>query len=440
MNAALDRMRSLIERHHLSNRVTVGDDTSRLIRELAELSGASILSVPAGSECLSWIIPQKWSAREGWVETLAGERIADFAWNPLWLKSYSAAFSGVVSREELCAHVLSDPERPECLLYDYGAQYRFGPKSDWGFTMPHRLVQSLDEPEYRVHIDVEFGSGEMEVLDWIIPGELPDTIYIAAHSCHPAIVNDGLACIAVAMELFRELAARPHRRWTYRLIVGPEYFAGAAFLDRAEGVKHLRYGIYLDMLGNGERLGFARSHRGTTYIDAAIRDVLRRLAPDHLETEFRGLWGNDELFYDGPDFEIPSIALGRDRWPWYHTDRDNLAGCDFQQLAESLEVLKGVVDLFENDAVVTRSYRGPLYQSRFGLYFDPRENRSGYLALHDIQQLMNGTRSCLEIASALNLDYTFVRTFADSLLARNLATGTPRPPRAETPATSSSKQ
>ncbi|MDB6149044.1 MAG: aminopeptidase [Chthoniobacter sp.] len=431
MNSPRERMRALIERHQHTDRVTVGDHTSQLIQELAAETGADVLQVPSGSECLSWIVPDKWSVREGWVETLAGERIADYAWNPLWLKSYSSSFSGVVSRDELRAHVLSDPERPECLLYDYGAQYRFGPKTEWGFTMPHRLVESLSDAEYRVRIDVEFGAGAMEILDWMLPGELPDTIYIAAHSCHPAIVNDGLACIAVALELFRELATRQNRRWTYRLIVGPEYFAGAAFLARAQGVENLRYGFYLDMLGNGERLGFARSHSGDTYVDAITRGVLQRLAPDHLEAPFRGLWGNDEFFYDGPDFEIPSIALGRDRWPWYHTDRDDLAGCDFAQLEESLQVLREVVNVFEADRVITRNYRGPLYQSRHGLYFDPRENRAGYLALHDIQTLMDGTRSCLEIASALHLDYPFVNRFADALLERGLAESAPRPPKPE---------
>ncbi len=426
MSPLSGRMRSLIERHHLTNRVTVGDDTSRMIRELADETGANVLSVPSGAECLSWIIPPKWTVREAWVETLAGERIADFAWNPLWLKSYSAPFSGIVSREELRAHTMSDPQRPECLLYDYGSQYRFGEKKAWGFTMPHRLVESLAEPEYRVHIDVEFGEGTMDVLDWTLPGESAETIYFAAHSCHPGIVNDGLACIAVAVELFRELAARPHRRWTYRLIVGPEYFAASAFLAHAAGVENLRGGFYLDMLGNGERLGFARSHGGDSPFDAATRDVLRRRAPDHLETPHLGLWTNDELFFNGPDFGIPSIALGRDRWAWYHTDRDDVAGCDFAQLEESLAVMREIVDVLEADNVVTRRYRGPLYQSRYGLYFDPRENPAGYRALHDLQRLMDGRRSCLEIAAALGIDFPFVKKFADALLAHGLADAMPR--------------
>lgn len=423
----LERMRALIERHHLTNRVTTGDDSSRLIRELADETGADVLFVPSGAECLSWVIPQKWTVREAWVETLAGKRIADFAWNPLWLKSYSAPFSGVVSRDELRAHTLSDPKRPECLLYDYGAQYRFGEKTAWGFTMPHRLVESLDEAQYRVHIDVEFGEGTMDVLDWTLPGEQPETVYVAAHSCHPGIINDGLACIAVAVELFHELARRPRRRWTYRLIVGPEYFAGAAFLARAAGVEQLAGGFYLDMLGNGQRLGFARSHSGDTPFDAATRDVLRRRSSNPLETPHMGLWTNDDLLFNGPDFDIPSIALGREAWPWYHTDRDDVAGCDFAELEESLSVLQEIVDVLETDSVITRRYRGPLYQSRYELGFDPSENRVGYSALHDIQRLMDGRHSCLDIADALDVEFPFVKKFAAALLSHGLAEASLRP-------------
>ena len=73
MSPSAARMRSLIERHHLTNRVSVGDDTSRLIRELAASTGGRILSVPSGKECLTWIIPPKWTVREAWVEGQAYE-------------------------------------------------------------------------------------------------------------------------------------------------------------------------------------------------------------------------------------------------------------------------------------------------------------------------------------------------------------------------------
>ena len=89
-------------------------------------------------------------------------------------------------------------------------------------------------------------------------------------------------------------------------------------------------------------------------------------------------------------------------------------------------MLREIVDIIETDCVVTRRYRGPLYQSRYGLYFDPNENLAGYYALHDLQRLMDGSRTCLEIATTLGIDYPFVKKFADALLANGLADAVPR--------------
>jgi aminopeptidase-like protein len=414
-------MRKLIEKYYLLNRVTVGDDTSFFVSKLAAETGAEVLSIPSGTECLSWIIPQKWAVREAYVETLTGKRVADFAWHPLYLKSYSAPFSGTVSLEELKTHITTLETHPDCLAYDYRSQYAYGEKEAWGFSMPFRDVQTLNEEYYRVHIDTEFKSGSMDIIDWILPGEFSDTVFIAAHTCHPGQVNDGIACIAVAVELFRWLQLKPVRRYTYRALFGPEYFAAAGMLTHGKERDALRYGLYLDMLGNGEPLGFSRSYRGNSYIDMAVRNVFRHSLREYTEWPYRGLWGNDEMFYDGPDFQIPTIGIGRNEFAYYHTDKDDLAHCDFGQLEESFEVLQNIVEVFETDCIPKRLYRGPLYLSRFGLYIDPQKDPQGYQVLQDIQILMDGTRSCLEIAENLKIDYTFVRSFVEKLCQKNLA-------------------
>ncbi len=414
------RMRELIERYYLLNRVPVSDDTSSFVRELAGDLGAGLLSVPSGEECLTWIIPPKWVVHEAYLETLGGERVVDFSWNPLNLKSYSAPFSGEISRAELLKHVVTDNSRPESTVYDYRSQYQYGDRTEWGFSMPYAAVQSLSDSHYRVRIDTEFQSGVMEVIDWILPGESTDTIFFAAHTCHPAQVNDGIAGIAVLVELFRWLQDRDSRRYTYRMILGPEYFAAAALLQHANGVEKLKYGFFLDMLASGGPLGFSRSYCGDSYADTITPNVLKRNIEDHVEAPYRGLWGNDEMFYDGPDFQIPTICIGRANFENYHTDKDNLDNCDFGQLAESLTILRMIVEVFETDCVPVRLYRGPLYQSRYGLYIDPQKDREGAGDLQMAQILMDGTRSCVEIAEQLGIDYWFVRDFVRQLQQRDL--------------------
>ncbi|MEW6070843.1 MAG: DUF4910 domain-containing protein, partial [Candidatus Thermoplasmatota archaeon] len=215
------------------------------------------------------------------------------------------------------------------------------------------------------------------------------------------------------------------RKYSYRLILGPEYFTAAGFLANAKDTNKLRYGIYLDMLATGGILGFSRSFAGNSYIDKAIKNVLTHKLKSYIDVPYRQLYGNDEMFYDGPSFNIPMICLARkdsDKRPLHHRSTDNLENCNFDQLEEALNVLKNLVDIFEKDFIPVKKYKGPLYLSRYNLYIDPEKDPKGYSALQAIQILMDKKKSCLEIASELDIDFEFVYRFATALLKNKLTT------------------
>lgn len=415
------RMMNLIEPYYMLNRVTVGDETSLFASSLAKQLNVNLLSVPSGTNCLTWTIPDKWVVREAYIETLQGDRIADFAWNPLYLNSYSAPFSGVLSREELLKHVTSHPILEDRLIYLNRWQYH-KTHTQWGFSVPQTTVNSLTEDSYRVEVDTDFESGTLDVIDWILPGNSAETIFFSAHTCHPGQVNDGIACIAVLIELFQYLQSLPERHYTYRLIIGPEYYAAAAVLELGKDIKHLRYGFYLDMMANSLPLSFSRSFHGNSYADRITRSVLTNYDTDRLDAPYRSLYGNDEMFYDGPGFEIPTICLSRHPFQYYHTDFDDLEHCDFDKLEESLDMLKDIVETFETDVIPTRNYSGPLYLTEYNLYIDPKIDQRGYTALQEIQILMNGERSILDIAEIIGIDFLFVRSFINELSKHNLVT------------------
>jgi aminopeptidase-like protein len=422
MSEITERMQAFIEKYCDLNRVPVGDDTSYFAQSLATTLGATILSVPSGAECLTWLIPPRWTVNQAYLETVSGERIVDFDDHPLYLKSYSAPFSGEISRQELLDHIFTNENNPDAILYDYRAQYQYGTRSEWGFSLPYNLVHTLTEPEYRVHIDVTFDQGTLDVVDWVLPGETSQTIFFAAHTCHPALVNDGIACIAVIIELFQWLQQKKDRRYTYRAIFGPEYFAAAALLAHGKNVDDLTYGYFLDMVGNGQPLGFSHSFRADTLVDKVTANVMSHQVGEHLAYPYRGLWGNDELFYDGPGFGIPTIGLGREHFDDHHTDKDSLENCNFAQIEETLRILQKIVEVFETDCVPRRTYRGPLYLSRYGLYIDPKKDRKGYKNLQNIQILIDGRRTCLDIAHQLDIDFFFVRNLVSELEKRDLVT------------------
>jgi aminopeptidase-like protein len=410
-----------ISKYYMLNRAKVCDDITFFTREINRLVDGTILSVFSGEECLNWTIPKKWSVNQAWIKNSKGTNIMDSECHPLQLMAYSNSFQGVLAKKDLLKNVKTDKERPECLIYNHRQQYKFNYYPDWGFSLPYNKILELDDSEqYQVHIDCDFSDGEMLICQKKLIGKSKDTIFFAAHTCHPGMVNDGIAGIAILLDLYREMSGRKSLKYSYNFIFGPEYYAGAAVLEKDADAEFLKSGFFLDMMGNGQEMGFSRSFQGNAYVDFVTEIVMKKTQSTHFSKDYRKLWGNDEIFYDGPDFRIPTIGLGRDRWEHYHTDKDNLENCDLDQLVESFEFLTQVVDVLENDYIPHRKFRGPLYLDRYGISFDSQGDPEGYSNIQKIQILADGTSSISGISRALDIDYFFVFDFFEILFENDL--------------------
>ena len=154
----------------------------------------TIHEYPTGTPVWTWRVPEKWTCEEAYLETLDGRRLLDYADHPLHVVSYSLPFEGVVSREELLAHLHVHPRLPEAIPFVFKYYER-----DWGLCASQTLRDSLTEPEYRVVIRTRFEPGTLKVGEILIPGETEETFVLAAHLCHPHMVNDDLTGVAVLM-------------------------------------------------------------------------------------------------------------------------------------------------------------------------------------------------------------------------------------------------
>lgn len=420
----LDRMVRLVEEYWDLNRTAVNSDTDQLVRYLAKSLDADVLEVSSGEEVLTWRVPKRWDVHHGQLRTTDGEVLADFKDNPLHLWTHSCSKQGEVSRQELIEnHVYTDPNRPEEIPYHYRNGFRYDAK-EWGFSLPYTVVDSMDDETYVVDIDTELDdNGTLKVVDAYLPGELDDTVLIAAHTCHPAQVSDGLANVAIGVELYHLLKERDDRRWSYRFLFGPEYFAGAAWLDRADSrkVTDIRYGIYLDFLSSHEPIGFQHSMQEDTRLDRIVHNVLSNHAETFIEKSYRELVGNDETFYNGPGFEIPMVGFARAMHREYHYSSDNPENMDTYHMRESLWILQRIIEAFESDVVPEVEFDGPLYLSRYDLYIDPSENPDAAQNLEKIHVLADGSRSCLTIADELEIDYFEVLDHFKELSEKALA-------------------
>jgi aminopeptidase-like protein len=184
------------------------------------------------------------------------------------------------------------------------------------------------------------------------------------------------------------------------------------------------------MLINHEPIGFQHSMQGNARIDRIVKNVLTSHTETHIETPYRELWGNDEMFYNGPGFHVPVIGLGRGMHREYHYDTDNFENIDKYHMVESAWFIMRMIEVFETDYVPVRTFDGPLYLSRYGLYVDPTIAREAARKVERMQALIDGERSVMDIADKLDLDYFFVRDFCDQLAEKGLIEKRPRDPRA----------
>ncbi len=405
-------MTDFISEYWALNRSAVNPDTDKVVEGLKRLiPEGTVIEARSGEECLTWLIPYRWQVRHGYLKRRNGKVIASFAQTPLILWKHCIGFQGEVDKDELMQHIITDPNRPDEILFHYVNGFRNGVR-DWGFSLSYNTVRNLTDDSYIVDIDADLDNeGTLKVFNAFLAGEYPDTIFFMVHTCHPGQVSDGIANVAVLIQLYNHLKAKSRRKYSYRFIFTPEFFGAAAYLAKApkEEIANLKFGLYCDMLSNHEPIGFQKSFQGDTKFDFLFDNVVTSHAGSHLPTMgYRQMWGNDEPLYTGPGFEIPTGSLIRGMSREYHFDSDNMDALDDYHLVESLWILQRAVEMLEIDFVPVRNFKGPIYQSRYGLYIDPTKNRRGADVLESIQILMDGERSLMDIAREVGVDFFFV--------------------------------
>ncbi len=109
---------------------------------------------PTGMPAWTWIVPEKWTCQEAYLETLDGRRLFSYADHPLHVVSYSLPFEGVVTREELLRHLHVHPLIPEAIPFIFKYYER-----DWGLCCSQVQRDALTDEKYRVVIRTTFSYG-----------------------------------------------------------------------------------------------------------------------------------------------------------------------------------------------------------------------------------------------------------------------------------------
>lgn len=399
----------------------VSDGYDQALYDLATRLPMTIHEYPTGTECFTWIVPEKWTCHEARLETLDGKVLFSYEENPLHVVSYSLPFSGIVDRETLFKHLHSRPDAPEAIPFIFNYY-----KRDWGLCCSHELFESLQEDKYKIILDTSFSHGNLKVGEIIVEGKSKESYVLCAHLCHPGQTNDDMVGVALGMEIFRQLLAGPKPRYTYRFIILPETIGSAAWLSHnQELIPTIKGGLFLEMLATSFPHALQCSNTPKSQMDIICKLIVREHDEQTWIADFMKVILNDERMFNGPGIHIPMLSLSRVKkrdkiydspYAEYHTSLDTPDSLNWKNLEESKEVVSAIIQALETNFIPIPLFKGELFCSRYKSI----DYASMFEIMNDVVYKLDGKRSVADIAMESPKSYFEILEFINILQEEGL--------------------
>lgn len=417
-------MMSLLKALFPLPRSLTGNGVRATLQALQRHIPLDIREVPTGTRVFDWDVPREWNIRSARIKALDGRVLVDFADNNLHVVGYSVPVRGTFTRQELSSHIHTLPDQPDAIPYrtSYYAE-------NWGFCLPHKLWQSMQDEAYEVEIDSDLADGSLTYGEFFIPGETDKEILISVHVCHPSLANDNLSGIVVATALASHFLVQPKPRLGIRFLFLPATIGAITWLARNEDhLDRIAHGLVLTCIGDEGPFHYKKTVNGAV-VDVATEHVLRHSGQAFETLEFSP-YGYDERQYGSPGLALPVGCLMRaihGTFPEYHTSLDN---CDFvtsEALGQSFRLLVDLLELLQRNATYRRvDGRGEPQLGRRGLYRAiAGQKEAGGASQMDLLWVLNqcdGNRSLLDIAERAKAPFSRIRAAADLCLDAELIT------------------
>ena len=403
-------------------RSITGDGVRSSLDILRQHNAIQIYEVASGTAVFDWVVPKEWNIRDAYIANASGKRVVEFGKCNLHVMNGSIPVHATMPLSELKSYLFTNPEQPDWI--PYRTTYY---KETWGFCLSHNQMLQLEEGDYEVCIDSSLEPGHLTYGECFIPGETSEEVLISCHICHPSLANDNLSGVSVAIFLARLLSGR-RSRYCYRFLFIPGTIGAITWLSRnRHTVDRIRHGLVLTCVGDSGRFHYKKSRRGNTEIDRAAALILKQENDANAVLEFSP-YGYDERQYCSPGFNLPVGCLMRSVWgtfPEYHSSADNLDFIGPAQLAESLRVCVGIMDVLESNRCYSslNPYCEPqlgrrnLYSSVGGQSIADEVNARLW-----VLNFSDGEHSLLDIAERSGIAFSRLRDAAELLSRSGLLT------------------
>lgn len=403
-------------------RSITGDGLRVTLRHLQRDIPLELHEVPSGTQVFDWIVPKEWNIRDAYVKSASGKKVIDFQHSNLHVVNYSSPIQTRMPLEALKEHLHTIPEHPDWIPYKTSYY-----KENWGFCLPQRTLQDLEEGEYEVVVDASLEPGSLTYGELYLKGQSEDEILISCHSCHPSLCNDNLSGVGLATYLAKTLMDRLPLRYSYRFLFIPGTIGSITWLAlNQDHVDRIKHGLVVACVGDPGMLTYKKSRRGTAEIDQAVTHILRHSGQEYEIQDFTP-YGYDERQYCSPGFNLAVGCLSRTPhgcFQEYHTSADNLDFVQPAYLADFLSKYLAVLDVLENNKKYINTI--PMCEPQLGkrgLYgaMGGRKDTSDLeMAMLWVLNLSDGETSLLDIAEKSGYEFNIINETASILLGNQL--------------------
>ena len=326
-------------------------------------------SFDSGKSINGWTIPHSWSLKKGVILNQNHKVIFNAKDKNFGVPVLSRSFKGKILLKKLKKKIFFSKYK-NFTPYNWTNLYRKN-FIDWGFCMSKREFNKLKDKFYFIDLVTKTKKSKMKVLEYTLKGKNRETIVINAHNCHPYQANDDLSGCAVGIQLFKNLRKIKNRKFTYKLLIAPEIFGPLFWLKKiGNNKKYLKYCILLKSIGNNNIIKLQHSSNHKSQIDIIALEELKKLNYNFVKGNFREVYGNDEIVFDAPGYEIKTISLTRFPFKEYHTDGDKPDKLSEKKLQDVLKLLQNIINNFEKETRYKCNFNGTISLSnkKYDLY------------------------------------------------------------------------
>ena len=420
-----------------------------------------LLKFHKNEKCGLWKVPLSWNVKIGKLIDPRGRKIADYFRNPLELYSNSISFSGKINKKNLIKHLYSDKKRPSLTPFHFRNQFREHVK-EWGFCIPFNKRKKLPKGKYTVKIKTTFTKRDMNCAFLSHAGRSSKTLLLTSHFDHPFQANDGIVGSIAAYEIIKNLK-KTKTKISYAALAVPEIIGSIFFVKKFAKRENIKQAIMLSLCGVKSNFVYSKTSKNNTFIDRAIKHILKFKKKKHQVVNFREIIGADEIAFDNVISNIPCGSLYRWPYKYYHSDKDNIQNVDKKNFIEYCKVINELIYIIENNSVFINKFNNlpKLSDPKINLYISPRfwKKKNSQLLIDKnyqsasdkefdkvldfindkelkkacidssqnidlLQSLMmtksDGKTSCMDLAEKCNMPFLFVNTYLDMWQKKNL--------------------